>query len=63
MSQKPQLSNLPAGLLLYVAGDLGTRDLSSLSRLSRKTHWRLFYLLFDSAIAKHLIRENWVIAL
>jgi hypothetical protein len=52
MSQKPQLSNLPAELLLYLTGDLGTWDLSSLSRLSRETHWRLFYLLFDSAIAK-----------
>lgn len=52
MSQKPQLSNLPAELLLYVAGYLGARDLSSLSRLSRETHWRLFYLLFDSVIAK-----------
>jgi len=52
MSQKPQLSNLPTELLLHVAEDLSSRDLSSFSRLSRQLHLPLFHLLFDSAIAR-----------
>jgi hypothetical protein len=52
MSQKVGLSNLSTELLLYVAGFLSNGDLSSLSRLGRQYHWRLFHLLFESAVAK-----------
>lgn len=51
MPQTPQLSILPTELLLHVVGFLSNHDLSSFSRLSRQFHWRLFHLLFDSAIA------------
>lgn len=52
MSQKLGLSDLPTELLLDVAGFLSIRDLSSFSCLNRQCHWRLFHLLFESAIAE-----------
>jgi hypothetical protein len=37
---------------VHVAGDLRSRDLSSISRVSRQFHWHLFHLLFDTTIAE-----------
>jgi hypothetical protein len=46
------ISKLPPELLQQIGEYLNCQDLSSLSRLSSKLHWCLFYPLFDRAIAK-----------
>jgi hypothetical protein len=47
-----ELLKLPPELLQHIGNYLGIRDLSLFSRSNRQLHWRLFYRLFDRAIAE-----------
>ena len=47
-----ELPQLPPELLQHIGKYLDYQDLSSFSLSNRQLHWRLFYPLFDRAIAE-----------